>query len=581
MKKAANIGFYLIFLILFASCTSGRWVVKDQEAIDRSDYDILEQKKFMEVADSLNPQNPVLRLNLKSHTTYRYQQKMLVQRNIQDYKLRPGFVALGLAGAAASFYGANSGRFEGGSAQSLTLNAVGVLLTASGFINLKPVGEPRPVGEERYLENTGSVIKTDTVNIKEDEPTPVNVLVTHRGQVVFEEDLKKIPGGQLQIPLAQGLNDLQLTSPDPGSFEVEIMFADSTYHYKYPVSSVLEPYARITAELTELRSKPDVDPENVLADLTRGSRIKVDTTIDDQWYRVWYGISKNYIRRDDAQLLWRSTNLSASESMVAVPRVPFGNIDVENNIPALRQAAPNTRALIITNENYEKPMPERQHTHRDGQLIEEYLKEALGYDSRNIHHLTDVQQPDQIYRQIDEISAVANDSTELFIYIGGYGEIQNEQELHLKNVASVAGDAPRDVMLRSIFSRIASLPAAQTWIVADIDFSKTLSRNFSETEREVLMRSHTSILTEEPGTVLVMGSQPGQPSRLYRSSTGEDKKHHIFPYFFARALQQKRASISRIYDLLQQNISYTSRRLHERPQQPLIFGDRSLSFTDP
>lgn len=581
MKKSVDIVFCCIILLLLTSCTSGRWVVKNEDAIDRSDYEILEQKKFLEVADTLSPENPVLVLDVKSHTTYQFQQKMLVQRNIQDYRLRPGFVALGLAGAAASFYAANSGRLNNGSTQSLTLNAVGVLLAASGFANLKPVGDPRPVGEERYLENTGTVIETDTVNIREDEPTPVSASVTHKGQIVFEEDLKEIAGGRLQIPLAQGFNDLQLTDRDPGSFEVEVTFDDSVYHFSYPVSSILEPYAEITTELTELRSEPSINPENVLADLTHGSQIRVDTVIDEQWYRVWYGISENYIRRNDAQLIWRSTNFAGNEEVVAVPRVPFGNIDVESSIPVLREAKPNAQALVITNENYDEPLSRRENTHRDGQLVEEYLQKALGYESSNIYHLTDVQQPDQIYRQIENISDAANDSTELFVYIGGYGEIYNGEELYLKSVAPAVGASPRDVSIRSVFSRIASLPGAQTWVLSDIDFSRTLPNNVTESEQTALLRSHASILTEEPGSVWVMGSQLGEPSRLYRSSKGEDKKHHIFPYFFARALQQNRTSMNQIYDLFRQNISYTSRRLHDRPQQPIILGDRSVSFTEP
>src|SRR5699024_6326623 len=295
VNNTADIGFYLLIIVFFTSCTSGRWIVKDQQAVDQSDYEILKQQKFLEVAEPLSPQSPVLLFNLKSHTTYRYKQKMLVQRSIQDYRLRPGFVALGLAGAAASFYAANSGQFDSGPGQSLTLNAVGVLLGASGFANLKPVGEPRPVGEERYLEDTGTVIKTDTANINTDQSDSVRVSVTYRGKMVLEEEMEEIPGGRLQIPLVQRFNDLQLTSSDPGRFEVAVVYQDSTYAYNYPVTSILEPYARITAERTELRSEPSTEPENVLADLTLGSQIKIDSPLNDQWYRVWYGISKNYI----------------------------------------------------------------------------------------------------------------------------------------------------------------------------------------------------------------------------------------------------------------------------------------------
>src|SRR5699024_4287558 len=151
-----------------------------------------------------------------------------------------------------------------------------------------------------------------------------------------------------------------------------------------------------------------------------------------------------------------------------------------------------------------EPHGERLHTYRDGKLMEAYLQKALGYTGENIHHLADVQQPNQIHRQIGEISAAVNDSTELFVYIGGYGDVRNGKELYLKNVAPSGEESPKDISLRSIFNRIASLSSAKTWVVLDVDFSRSLPEDFSNAEREALVRSHSAILTQNPDCVLMM-----------------------------------------------------------------------------
>jgi len=74
---------------------------------------------------------------------------------------------------------------------------------------------------------------------------------------------------------------------------------------------------------------------------------------------------------------------------------------------------------------------------------------------------------------------------------------------------------------------------------------------------------------------VIFGAQVNQHSELYVTDAGEDKKHHIFPYFFAKALQERRTEMGSIFQYLQRNIPYTSRRLHDRSQDPQIFGNTS------
>ena len=568
---------------VISSCTSARWTVKEKSAVDESQYTVLQQDNFLKQAGEVTPQNPTLQLDLFSKTKYEYTQRVLMQRNIQDYKLRPGFLALGLGGAAAAFYTANSSRFRGSgsSTKSFTLNVLGVLLGTAGFLNMKPVGEPRPTGEERYLRNTGMTVKTDTTSVTGNIDSTASVTVTHNGELIYEDQNREITDGGVEISLAGKLNDLGLSGPTPGSVSISVVFEDSTYNYGYSVRDILLPYARVTSQLTELRNSPDITPDNVLADLVEGSQLQIQRTDDEQWYQVLYGISENYIRKEDAEIVWRPADFLDDNEVVTVPRVPFGNIDVESNIPILRGSTSNAVALIITNENYTGDLEEQNLAHRDGRLMKVYLTEALGYPKENIYELNDINSPNEIYRMLSEIEFAANNNTELFVYMSGYGAVRSkdgEQQLDLLGISDDDTTRP-DIPLRNLFEQIASISSSKTIVVSDIDFSKTTSLNqFTANEALDIVESTAAPIANNERAALLMGARLSYPSSLYVTSGGEDKKHHIFPYFFAKALQQRMTRISEIYQYLERNVSYTSRKLFDRPQDPLLIGNSSLDL---
>lgn len=567
----------------FTSCTSARWTIKERSAIDSSASKVLKQDNFLVADDELTPENPVLQLNLYSKTTYDYTQRVLMQRSIQKYKLRPGFVALGLGGAATAFYAANSDVFKGNSTstKSLALNTVGTLLAVSGFLNMKPTGKPRPTGEERYLRDTGSTVRTDTVRVEEEIDATASVSVRQNGRLIFEEQNRNLSRGSLEVPLAGKLNNLQLSGPDPGSISVEVNFEDSTYNYQYSIQKVLQPYAKVTSQLTELRNSPEEDPDNVLADLVKGSQIEIKSSENEEWYQVLYGISENYIRKEDTELVWRSTDFLEGEQIVTVPRVPFGNIDVESNIPILRGPTPNAIALIVTNENYSENLSERNYAHRDGRLIKTYLTNALGYSKENIFELNDVRNPNEIYRALSEIRFAANPNTELFLFLSGHGSAtENRGQVQLNLLCISEDDSQAAMDLGKLFEQISTISSSKTVLMADIDFSSSVAPNrFTESQAREIIESNAEPLSDNSKTSILMGTQLLYPSSLYVSSKGEDKKHHIFPYFFAKALQQRITTISEIYQYLERNVSYTARKLFDHPQDPLLIGNTSLDLT--
>jgi hypothetical protein len=96
--------------------------------------------------------------------------------------------------------------------------------------------------------------------------------------------------------------------------------------------------------------------------------------------------------------------------------------------------------------------------------------------------------------------------------------------------------------------------------------------------RNIIENNVSPLLTQNTNNSVLLGTQLNNPSRLYMSEEGEDKKHHIFPYFFAKALQERKTTLSDIYQYLERNVSYTSRKLFDRPQDPLLLGNTQLNL---
>jgi len=584
VKKIFNI---IVIGLLFTAvaCTSARWTVKDKTATDKSDFKVLEQKQFLAPAGEVTPDNPILNINLLSRTKYQYAQKVLVQRNIQKYKLRPGFLAFGLGGAAMAFYVANSPIFGGNntSTKSITLNAAGALLAISGFLNMKPVGEPRPTGEEQYLRQTDSIVKVDTVDVKQAKNASASITMQYKGKVIFEEKDRPFKSGHLEIPLANKLSDIPLQGENPGNVSIAVAFEDSNYSYNYPISTILQPYAHIDKQLTELRNSPEESPDNILADLVQGSLVRILDAKNPDWYKVQYGISTNYVLKKDADMVWRPSDFAQENEVVTVPQVPFGNIDVESNIPILRGQVQNAYALIVTNQNYGGDKPERNYAHRDGRLIKQYLSNALGLTEQSIFEMQDVSDPQKLYDVISQIKATANDSTELFAYISGYGTVKkndNNFRLRFPGTKEYSDGSRNSIPFDQLLQQIASIPSSKTLVLSDVDFSSSISKfNLNMNEQQRIITSQVATFSNNQGNkTLLMGERLDQRTGLYFSNSGEDKKHHIFPYFFAKALQQRKTNISAIYQYLERNVSYTSRRLHDRPQDPLLIGNTSLDL---
>lgn len=577
--------FLAVSVMVIASCTTGRWVIQEESAVDRDEYTVLEEEVFLEQTGTVSSQNPILRMELLSKTTYEYPEKVLAQRTVQDYRLRPGFVALGVSGAALAFYAANSNSFMGqqSTTRTFTLNAAGVLLGLSAFLNMKPSGDPRPTDEERFLRTTGFFVEADTVQAADTSSYTADVQISYGDEVISENNNQQIEDGLLEVEVGGVLSTLNIQGRQTDQIGVDISFNDSTYSKSYPVDQVLEPYASISSPITQLRSAPEENDENILAELVNGSQVPIIEE-EGEWYRVQYGISENYILKEDADLLWRSSEFAQLNSVFAVAQVPFGNIDVESNIPILAGISEDRLGLVISNEDFGGLVTPRTYAHRDGRLMRTYLNNALGYPGDNIFSLQDVSSADRLNQQLRTLEKSATDSSIIFIYLNGYSSVSHEdvslQFNYLLSAENGMSEWEEAVDLNELFERISNIPAKKKMVVADLDFEvedDSLS-NLDNGETDPLGELAGIITEDDPNTAVLFGSDISQRGGLYVSRTGEDKKHHIFTYYFAKAIQERNTSMATINQYLQRNVTFMSRKIHDRPQDPQFFGNIELDL---
>lgn len=581
-KLTLHITFFIATIFVLASCTSGRWIVTDEQAVDRDEYLILEEQPFLQQEEEVTPDNPVLRMELLAERRYEYPEKVQAERNVQNYRLRPAFVALGLAGASAAFYAANSTKVlsENNTPRTATLNAAGGLMALSGFLNLKPVGEPRPTGEDRLLRSTGTFTEVDTVEASDTTDYSVDVTVSYGGDVISETQ-QPVEDGQVEIDLGNPLASLEIQGEDTDSVQVDVSFQDSVITKGYNVDNILLPYARVSAPITELRASPQDVDGNILAELVNGSQLQILDEEED-WYKVQYGISENYIGKEDTDLYWRSTEFVELNSIFALQQVPFGNVDVESNIPILSELNEEAWGLVVSNEDFGEFLSPRTYANRDGRLIATYFENAFGIPQEQLFNYRDITNNDLIDESLQEIEDSAGDSSTVFIYLNGYSGVEQEDgEFQFSMLYSAKEDSAsweHSTNLNALFERIADLPAQKKVVVADLDFQT--GDDFDAGNQDPL-ESLARIITEEnEDSAVLFASRLEQDAELYVSRDAEDKKHHIFTYYFARAIQQRNVTMATINQYLQRNVTFMSRKIYDKSQDPRFYGNIELRLID-
>ncbi len=568
-----------LFLMLTASlmlisCSSTNWVVEDEKAMDINDSELISSRYFMVSTNSVTPNQPLVHFDLKSINTYEYAQRVLTERYIQRYRPRLGYVLLGLAGAGLSSYAAFSDQLikKPSDPQRYALLGAGGVLTGLSFMNMKPVGEPTKTGESRLLRKTGTTQESDTTDARPYNSDDPRIRISYQGNVLVEDREWSFNEGRISINLAEEVDAGVFGENPKGKILVEAFYDTLKQVKRVDVASVFEQFVVVDAQITALRNNPSNNSNNVLTDLARGSQLKLVANEGD-WYKVLYGISETWVSANDVRTIWRPSEFASDLSVIAIPNVPFGSIDVERNIPVLGRSSLNSAAFILSNNQYEGNISERIYGQRDAKLMEEYFIQGFGVRSNRVVKATNIASDRLVERAYSRLASSMNDSRQnLYVYINGYAEIRDGQ-VYLLSSELDEGEK-QYIDLQRFFRGLSNLRVNSLFIFADLDI---LNDQGSTQPLEKL----ASIVTENNFAAAVFfGSRPDQRSGIYSSTNGEQNRHSIFTYYLAEAIKERNTTMNAIFNHLERNVTFTSRSLYDRPQNPLFFGNGDLQLLD-
>lgn len=573
----------LFFSFLFmVSCTSSRWVVTDQQAVDTSlPPVIVSEKKVLLLERAATADNPFIAFSVYDVVEKEYVQRVRAERTIQQYRPKWTFMALSLAGAAFAAIAANSSillpAVSGN--QKLALNVTAGILAVFSVTNLQPVGEPIYTGETELLRRSGTEIRFDTLRTANlNSEFRASIHVTFLDDTVYTRNEFPVQNGTAELNLAAIVDGIEEPVNGGSILSVFVHYNGVTDNYRVRADSFLKPYIHITTPVAVLRNAPVINELNVITEVGAGSSLEMIEDGPGDWYRVRFGGSEVFIARNSGGIEWYSEVSSGSPDIFEFEEIPFGQVDVETTVPILKQNNPHDRAIILTN-GFAEGAGLRQYLDRDHRLFEFYMRFALQLANEQIY-VIEIDSDDGWKDQLRSVAAMESAGS-LFVYFSGYATLTEEGRMYLDYAEEPEGEGFITGFIYDEFERLNPLAV---YLFGDFEYSVAQRNGILAPLRSAytyaLQETANRLLRRIPNSVILFSNRPGQTSSIYTGAGMENKRHHIFNYYWADAIRRRNTRMSAIIRHLENNVDYTSRRLHDRPQEILAFGNFTLNIID-
>lgn len=572
-----------VLLLLLASvaisCTTSRWIVVDEQASESAETEtILSDETIILPVGFPTPTHPVLTLEVKDVVEKEIVQQVVLERGIQQYRPKWGYWVAGLSAALFTGIAANTNLIHSGISDHAVVAFNLSALALSGFTltQLEPVGEPIYTGERRLSRSSGFQQLTDTLSRKEEIlDLPVALDIQYAGEVLHRSGQVRFVNGENSLNLAVMLTESGLPTQEGDVMEVSLRYNEQSFNFSYEIDELLVPYIEITEPVAVLRNAPVISDLNIVTEVGEGSVFElIGTGLDEEWYQVRFGGSILYVARSTAEITWRMAGTTGEIDVFEFADVEFGAVDVENAVPILKANDPGDRAIVFSNTYLEQPEIQR-YTGRDHRLFEFYMSAAYQMRESQIAHI----QIDSTETWRDQLSEFSDtDSTSvLYVYLSGKAHIDGDT-IYMRT--SVSDNQPM-VPVPDLLQEFIRMNPEKLILLADLDYAEieTSSPGSSGARNGVAVQQQTAaaLLREVPNAVIIFSSRPDQVSSLYAGRGSENKHHRIFMYYWADAIKKRNRTMHSVIRHLENNVDYTSRRLHDRPQEIQVFGNTTLN----
>lgn len=557
----------ITILVLFASCTSSRWIADKEPALDRSDGKVITSKKILSQENGVTPDDPVLKLDLLEVQKVDYPQRLVMKRYIQKFRPRYGDLLVGLAASGFIFYAAHSHgiiKDASSSRTQLLLNTAGLVIGVGSFLNMKPVGKALPTGEIQMTKKVGHEIRIDTTNVKSDVKDHAEVTVSYGDSLIALNKEIPLVDGRLTLNLAKNYSPGVIRSANPDSLMIDAYYQKNRYQFSVPIRSFMQRYALVTGTSTALYNEAKAIPDNLLTDVTKGTYLQFLDNVGGGWYKVLLGITPAYLKSGSAQIVWK-TSATEESDVLDQEASGYGSVDVEKNIPRTRTTQPETTAFLMASSFSSRIPPLQPVYERDIHLMRDYLNKSLGIPAAQIHAFGSAQGAKawKIFSDTSSTSSWLPKGAKSHVVIYYTGLATGRKGSDTGTITKLIRDASK-------------WKTRSTILILD---TRTPPQD-PDSLKQKWIQTAAQATAGNPNLTVLLSSDIGQNAQVYRSS-GEnvDKMHSIFTYYFCRALQTGMTQLSDITRFLQRNIAFTSRSVTNQPQDPVFLGNTSVSLT--
>ncbi len=558
-------------------------MVTEQFAVDeRTQPEIIDQKKVILVDKDPTPDDPVISFSLYTITEKEYPLRVKVERTVQKYRPKWGFVALGVAGTAFALLAANSSVILPSvtTSQKLMLNISGGLIGALSFLNMQPAGDPIYTGESELMRRSGVEVVQDSLRTLNASDIVADMLVTYKGEELFSQSDLEFRQTSLDVNLASLEPRLREIADKESVIDIKISYNGMSKEVQVPVDKFLAPFLNVSKPVVNLRNSPQTAFTNIVAEVGEGSLLEIIDSDTEDWYRVRYQETEVYIEKSSGTVEWKAAIESASTLIFEFAEIPFGEIDVENSLPILKPRDTSDRALILTNA-IDNRHGMRQYIERDHKLFNHYMRTALQMGSEQISEIVE-DGSNGLADFSNELQGVDQTSS-LIVYITGFAtikEIDGREEIVM--IYLDEDEIQHETRLTDLFTDLRRAEPEALFLFVDLEYIESSGGVVNERIRNggnsLLNRTANELLREQPNSVILFSNRPGQSSGIYTGMIDGNKRHHIFNYFWAEALKQRNTKMSDLIRHLENNVDYTSRRIHDRPQEIQAFGNFTLDI---
>ncbi|NDG53118.1 MAG: hypothetical protein EBY39_08870 [Flavobacteriia bacterium] len=563
-----------------SACTSSKWAIESTQAIDRTEFDLVGEDVFLKMSEIPSPNRPVLVFDIWNMETYDYSLKIQSNRYLQRYRPSLSAVLLGALGASAAYLTADL--LSPHSTEQYMLYGLGALSLLTGMVGDKSTGEATSTGEQKLLKQTGVIQISDTLRAtKQPNISPSYTIyndreaIAIRNNVIFDKN-------SYYINLLEDINPSDFLVQRNQSIRIELEFNDSLYIHEVPVEDIFERFVVVETEVTALRQNPDNTNNSILTDLASGSELLLLDELDN-WYVVRYGITETYISKNDTKLIWRPTDYVDELSIITLPNIPFGNVDVEREIPVRLTENNQAAAFIISNEFYGDRFPTKRYAERDAKLLEEYLINSFGLGFAGIRTSINTSRIEQFRYNWDEfLRRNQANKKQLILYTNGYVSIDYDGNLmYLLGDEKTSDEQNNSIKLADLLEDALKAGFTELFMVGDYSFvSGTLDYSVSRADYyDAFYKLNSTLLAKRTIEFGLLFSSDGRSdSQLYTKQAIAQKYHSIFTYYLADAVKKGNYTSNQLLNYIQRNVDYTARRLHDTPQNVVYFGNAIIVF---